>query len=384
MLTALEIPVRFLNGLVTIAFFFHLYRIYKKTQRRFYLYWGIGFVLYGLNILMRLGEGPSINQWLAGFFLLGGFICMIGGIADLLNRVSLFYVVLILPAALLILLVTPDPELLFVERLGWVISILPYLIIFLSFLLIQLNYASTIDLMLVGWGILLLSNIAWAFNAMEAYFVDIMAIFGKIVIFVGMIKPSFSLLVDDLKEFLISGNPTTYVTEVKGGVTLMSAGVERGAVMDWVVDKVRDNSLKGIRTILISTYDLISVNDLSSRRLEDKIYFVRMNAGGRSAKKIFEENLMLIDDDLNILELLFTDVVTYSNDKKLNCDIVLYSISSLIHNHGWRRVYSFLLSNMTQFKSSRVRLFLFYLPETHDDESEVKKFEAIADNIIEL
>jgi hypothetical protein len=370
--------------LVTIAFFFHLYRVYKKTQRRFYLYWGVGFVLYGLNILMRIGEGPSINQWLAGFFLLGGFICMIGGIADLLNRVNLFYVVLILPAALLVLLVTPDPELLLVERLGWVIGILPYLIIFLSFLLIQLNYASTIDLMLVGWGILLLVNIAWAFNAMEAYFVDIMAIFAKIVIFVGMIKPSFSLLVDDLKEFLISGNPTAYVTEVKGGVTLMSTGVERGAAMDWIVDKVRDNSLKGIRTILISTYDLISTNDLSSRKIDDKIYFVRMNAGGRSAKKIFEENLMLIDDDLNILELLFTDVVTYSNDRKLNCDITLYSISSLIHNHGWRRVYSFLLSNMTQFKSSRVRLFLFYLPETHDDESEVKKFEAIADNIIEL
>lgn len=384
MLADLEIPVRFLNGLVTIGFFFHLYRVYKKTQRRFYLYWGIGFMLYGLNILMRIGEGPSFSQWLAAFFLLGGFISMIGGIADLVNRISLLYVVFILPIALLVLLVSPYPEVMLVEQIGWVIGILPFLIIFISFLLIQVNFASSIDLLLVGWGLLLLTNIALALNAMEAYFVDVMAIFAKIVIFVGMIKPSFSLLVDDLKEYLIAGNPTAYVSEANGGVSLISTGVDRNTVLDWIVDRVRDNSTKGIRTILISTYDLISVNDLSSRRIEDKVYFVRMIAGGRSAKKIFEENIMQVDDDLNILELLFTDVVTYSNDRKLNCEIVLYSISSLIHNHGGRRMYSFLLSNITQFKSSRVRLFLFFIPETHEDASEVKRFEAIADSVVKL
>ncbi|MFH2110678.1 MAG: hypothetical protein ABIJ47_05390 [Candidatus Bathyarchaeota archaeon] len=358
--------------------------MYRKTQKRFYLFWGVGFLLYGLNILMRIGTGPSYSQWFAAFFLLGGFISMIGGIADLVNRISLLYVVLLLPISLLILLVSPYPDSVFIERAGWVIGILPYLIIFVIFLLIQVNFSTALDLLLVGWAVLLLTNIAYAFNAMEPYFVDIMAIFAKIVIFIGMIKPSFSLLVDDLKEFLISGNPTVYVVEENGGVTLISTGVYRNAVLDWIEEKVLDNSRKGIRTILISTYDLISVNDLTSKKIDDKVYFVRMIAGARGSMNIFEENIMQIDDDLNLLELLFTDIIKYSADRKLNCDIILYSISSLIHNYGWRRVYSFLLSNMTQIKASRVRLFLFFVPETHDDPSEIKKFESIADNIVSL
>jgi hypothetical protein len=384
MLSALEIPVRFLNAIVTIGFFFHLYRVYRKTQKRFYLYWGIGFLLYGLNILMRIGTGPSFNQWLAAFFLLGGFISMIGGIADLVNRINLLYVVLLLPASLLILLVSPYPDTVFIERAGWVIGILPYLIIFVLFLMIQVNFRSSIDLLLVGWAILLLTNIAYAFNAMEPYFVDVMAIFAKIVIFVGMIKPSFSLLVDDLKEYLIAGTPTVYVAEENGGVTLINTDVSRPAVFDWMEEKVLDNSSKGFRTILISTYDLISANDLASMKIEDKVYLVRMIAGARGSMNLFEENVMQIDDDLNLLELLFTDVIKYSAERKLNCDIILYSISSLIHNYGWRRVYSFLLSNMTQIKASRVRLFLFFIPETHDDLSEIKKFESLADNIVTL
>jgi len=333
---------------------------------------------------MRIGAGPSFNQWLAAFFLLGGFISMIGGIADLVNRISLIYIVLILPISLLILLVSPSPYSVFIERAGWVISIVPYLIIFVMFLMIQLNFRSSLDLLLVGWGVLLLTNIAYAFNAMESYFVDIMAIFAKIVIFVGMVKPSFTLLVDDLKEYLIAGSPTVYVDEENGGVTLVNTGVSRPVLFDWIEERVLDNSNKGFRTILISTYDLISLNDLTSMKIDDKVYLVRMIAGARGSMNLFEENVMQIDDDLNVLELLFTDIIKYSADRKLNCDIILYSISSLIHNYGWRRVYSFLLSNMTQIKASRVRLFLFLIPETHDDSSEIKKFESVADNIVSL
>jgi hypothetical protein len=380
----LEIPVRFLNGLVTIVMFYHLFRIYKKTQKRFYLLWGVGFLLYGINILLRLGAPPSFAQWFSAFLLLAGFISIIGGIADLVNKLGLIYIVLLLPISLLVLLLTQDPYTLFIERAGWVITVLPYLIICVLFLVIRVNYSASIDLLLIGWAILLLVNVAFAFNAMEIYYVEIMAIFAKAVILIGMTKPSFSLLVDDLKQFLISGSPKEYVSGVHGSISLVQTNGSRSNVLDWIEERAIENTDKGIRTILVSTYDMISPNEIQARNLTDKIYFVRMITGGRLIKNIFEENQMTIDDDLNILDILFSDIINYSNDRLLNCDIILYSLSSLIHTHGEKRVYSFILSMITPIKASYVRLYSLFNPATHDDKASIKRFEDIFDNVISL
>ena len=381
MYAALEVPVRFLNGLITVVMFLHLVRIYRKTQKRFYLLWGIGFLLYGLNILLRIGGAPSYTQWFSAFLLLAGFVSIIGGVADLVNNMGILYVILFLPIALLILLLTPEPYTVFIERAGWVVTILPYLIICVLFLLIRVNYSQSIDLLLIGWALLLLVNVAFAFDAMEVYYVDVMAIFAKAVILIGMTKPSFSLLVDDLKEFLLSGSPTIYTNVGQGQISLVESNGKREEIIDWIANKAEENTDRGIRTILISTYDMISLSDLQARNLTDKLYFVRMITGGRLIKNIFEENQMAIDDDLNILDIMFSDIIGYSNDKLLNCDIILFSLSSLIHTHGEKRVYSFILSVITPIKSSYVRLYGLFNPETHKDKADVKRFEAIFDKI---
>ncbi|MFH0896539.1 MAG: hypothetical protein V1850_00615, partial [Candidatus Bathyarchaeota archaeon] len=219
--------------------------------------WGIGFLLYGVNILLRIGGTPSYAQWFPAFLLLAGFISIIGGIADLVNKIGLIYVVLLLPISLLVLLLTPDPYSVFIERAGWVIGVLPYLIICVLFLIIRVNYSTSIDYMLIGWSILLLVNVAFAFNAMEIYYVEIMAIFAKAVILIGMTKPSFSLLVDDLKQFLISGSPTEYTSTGSGNISLVQTNGSRSAVLDWIEERSIENADKGIRTILVSTYDMI-------------------------------------------------------------------------------------------------------------------------------
>jgi len=384
MYASLEIPVRFLNGLVTIVMFYHLFRIYRKTQKRFYLLWGFGFLLYGINILLRIGSAPSYTQWFSAFLLLAGFISIIAGIADLVNKIGLIYVVFLLPISLLVLLLTPDPYSVFIERAGWVITVVPYLIICILFLVIRVNYSTSIDYMLIGWTILLLVNVAFAFNAMEIYYVELMAIFAKVVILIGMTKPSFSLLVDDLKQFLISGSPTEYSFGGHGGLSLVQTNGSRSSVLDWIEERAIDNTDRGIRTILVSTYDMISPNEIQARNLADKLYFVRMITGGRLIKNIFEENQMTIDDDLNVLDILFSDIIGYSNDRLLNCDIILYSLSSLIHTHGDKRVYSFILSMITPIKASYVRLYSLFNPTTHDDKSVVKKFEDTFDNVISI
>ncbi len=154
----LEVPVRLLNGIITLGIAFYLLKIYQKSKKRFYSLWATGFFLYGLNILTRVGTVPTIGQWLPAFLLLGGFISIIAGVADLVDRKRLILVVLILPATMLVIFLVPFSEILMIEALGWVISIMPYLLIIISLLYIRLNYPSSLDLLIVGWVNLLLAR----------------------------------------------------------------------------------------------------------------------------------------------------------------------------------------------------------------------------------
>ena len=95
--------IRLLNGLVTIFLAYPIYKVYSRTRRNFYLYWSLGFAIYGLNILMRISMVSSsreVTVWAFasfGMFLLGSGL-IIAGIGDLVNRSRQFLLsTLILP-----------------------------------------------------------------------------------------------------------------------------------------------------------------------------------------------------------------------------------------------------------------------------------------------
>jgi hypothetical protein len=356
-----------------------LYRIYNKTKKKFYLLWAFGFLFYGANIISRIGLDPRYGMTLTVLSLLFGFVFILAGIGELINKTRVMVLsTLILPVAMVILHFAVGPE-----SLGWGVSIFPYLMICVSLLLIRLSYSSTLDMLIIGWINLLLVNVAYALNLMDSTFVDIMAIFGKIVIYRGMTNPQFSFLVDDLKRYLISGYPAIYPNSGQGSFNLVSNGSnQKPKEIRWIIDRVGDNSKKGIRTILVTTYDLITPQDLKISGLDEGLYIVRMLQGGRGALKTFQEQVMIINDDLDQLGILFSDIINYSNEGKINCEIIIYTISNLIHTHGWKRVYPFILSQMTQLKSSKVQVYGFYYPETHENSSDVSKFEKLSDKII--
>jgi len=377
----LSILVRSLNGLITIGLFVLLYRIYSKTKKRFYLLWAIGFLFYGANIVSRIGLDPQFGMILTVLSLLLGFMFILAGIGDLVNRTKVMILsTLILPVAMVIIHFAAGPE-----ALGWGVSILPYLMISVSLLLIRLRYSSTLDMLIIGWVTLLLVNVAYALNLMNSTFVDVMAIFGKVVIYLGMTTSQFSFLVDDLKRFLISGYPAIYSNLGHGSFNLVSNGSNQKAKeIRWIIERVGENSKKGIRTILVTTYDLITPQDLRISGLEEGLYIMRMLQGGRGALKMFQEHVVIINDDLDQLGILFSDIINFSNEGKINCEIIIYTISNLIHTHGWKRVYPFILSQITLLKSSKVQVYGFYYPTTHENPAEVSKFETLADKIITI
>lgn len=384
----LLLPAMLVNGFSTIAFFPFLFVIYGKTQRRFYLLWGVGFLLYGVNIFIRaalpfLGLGGSINAQIFSFvFVLTGFILIITGIGELIDKARLTFIASMgMPLMLMILYFTTRQY-----DLGRAISLLPYVFISLSLLVIRSKYTSALDLLTIGWGILLLDNVGLAIDAINETLVEVFAIFGKLVIFLGMTSPRFSFLVNDLRKFLIAGLPSVYNDSPSYRMTLIDSRCEsKDKEIGWIRHKAKENSTRAYRTILISTYDLIVSSDLKEVEInEEDIYLVRMLTGGRGTLNVFEGHTMTINDDVNELDILFTEIIKFSENRKIRCEIILYNLSALIHTHGWKRVYSFLLSKIQQIKGSEVHIYAFYYPKTHENAADILKFEKIFDNIVTI
>lgn len=379
--------LRLINGVFTLAFFPNLYLIYRKTNRTFYILWGTGFLFYGINVIIRTSmlafNLESMNMEVFSFmFMVVGLILIITGIGDLINRTRLLLLAsLSVPLALIVLYFTTRPMF-----LGQMIAFMPYVFIAVSLLIIRIYFSATIDFLVIGWVMLALTNIGYGFGFISPLFVEVYVIFAKGILYYGSLYPRFSYLADDLRRFLISGVPTQYFDDLgEKFVLINSTAGKRNNEVQWIKNRIDENSKKAVRTIMLTTYDLISPNDLKATNIdEENLYVVRMVQGGKSAFDIFKEHLITINDDLNDLNILFTDILAFSSERKINCQIILYNLSSLIHTHGWKRVYTFLLSKISYLKNSNVYLYAFYYPRTHEVESDIAKFEQLADNVIEI
>ena len=194
--------VMLFNGLVTISFTPFLLRLYRRNRRNFYLLWGIGFLLYGLNIILRLFVTNPTDieieplEWLVFLFYSFGFMNIITGVGDLIEKARLAF------ASSLILFLMPIlvyylPDLLIP---AWMVTLSPYLIICVYLIFIRQRYRASVDLFLVGWVLLLLINISNPLGLIKPPYLDLLAIYGKIIIFFGMISTRFTYLADEIKQ----------------------------------------------------------------------------------------------------------------------------------------------------------------------------------------
>lgn len=305
------------------------------------------------------------------------------GIADLMNNPRLQYLSLIIPVLAVVeyLLPLSDPYKTFM--ITWTVSILTSFIITSSFLFIRYKYRFNIDLLIIGWSMLFLVDVSKATNLMDPLFQDITAIFGKILIFLVMLSPRFSLFVDDLKQIIISGQREEYPKQLQGSFNLVNPGTaQRNKEIDWIVEHIEENSQSKTKTVLVNVYDLIAMEEVQTDTRNDILYIVRMIQGGRGNPNLFEEKVSIINDDLNNLDILLTDAINYANSHNEVVDVLIYTLSSLIHTHGWKRVYAFILSKMSQLKNSKVQIYCFYYPDSHENKADILKFEKTADSVV--
>jgi hypothetical protein len=371
------------NGLVTIGFSPFLIKIYMRDRKQFFLFWGAGFLLYGVNIVIRAfansGSYPTPALWVAYACYMSGFTLIVTGNGHLIGQTKAWLAssaaIIIIPVAVYLL---SGPA-----ALGWAATLSPFILTSASLVFIKRRSPVPLDVFILGWLALFIVNLAVPLSLLSPDIIEALAIIAKTVIFVGMISPKFSLLEDDVKRFLISGLPREYLVEPRGRLTLVNPeGKMRSEEVKWIKEKVAENSANGLKTMLVSLYDLISPLDLDTDGLGRDLYFVRMKPGGSHDIRVFQENVATMSDDPSKFDMYLSDVITYSAERNLRCDIILYTLTWIIHSHGWKRVYPPFLSMASKLKGSQVNVYCFYYPTTHSDNAEIAVFEKIADRVI--
>jgi len=377
--------VRLLNGIVTISIFPFLYRMHVRNKKRFYLLWGVGFLLYGINILFRAivnlwaEDYTSSLLWISFVSYMLGNISIIVGIGDLVERTRVALLsLLLLPLVPFITYILSGPVL-----IGWSISLSPYLLICVGLIFIKRKFPAALDLFIIGWVFLFLINLAQPLSMIAPIYVDILAIIGKIVIFKGMTNPRFSFLADDMKRFLVSGTAEIYPQSVHEHILLVQLNPgHREEELEWISHRVKNNAKEGTRTILVVLYDLITPSNLREWGMkEEDLYLVRVLPRSEQKIQTFEDYAAVMSDSLLQLEILISEIISYSQERKTRIDFVVYTLSWMIHTHGWESVYSLLTSKISNIKNSDVQFYGFYYPETHPTE-EITKFERLADRIL--
>ena len=383
----IPVIVRFLNGLVTLYFLPFLLGIYRRRQKRFYMYWGFGFLFYGVNNLIRTwilyaGNSSIFPEFTAFLFQSLGFTLILCGIGELVDRTRLLCLLsLSVPLLMVLLYFTSRPY-----YVAQVIALAPYLYICACITFIRLIYDIDLDLIIIGWCIILLINVGYMFDYVSDVPADLLTVFGKAIIFYGMTKPRFTLLAEDFEKFLLSGSPVSYPDAAYDSITMIESNTRKRHEMAWLKKKVQANSLNGVRTILIIAYDLLSLGRLKKNGLfgVDGMYVIRMLTRPKSNVAAFSMPVMEIGDDLGELSLLLSDIESFTTEKKIRCEIIIYDLSTLIHINGWNRVYVFLISNIHELKKSKIATHFIYYPETHSNISEVEMLRQLGDQVVEI
>jgi hypothetical protein len=384
-----DTSMRLLNGLLTIYLAFRLFRLYSRNNRRFFLYWCLGYLFYGVNILFRVvfpanlvdPKGVDLfTTFFAFLFVSLGFAFLLVGLGEAINRVRYTVVVSVILPLFPIAQIVSGYILVNISILS---VVLPYAVMAISLFLIEWKFDINLRLLIIGWIVLLFANIGWFTSTMTLGLVDLFSALGKVIFFLGMIQPGFSLFIEDMRTFLIGGIPGIYHDELSGKMQLINLeNTTRDREIQWIKEHTLNNSKRGVRTILVVLYDIITVGDIMVEDVKKDLYFVRVLQGHRSSFRMFEEEVTTLDDDLNQLDLLFSDVFNFSLENKVPIEIIFFSLSQLIHTHGWKRIYTFILSKLPAVKSSKILLTMFYYPETHENRSDIVKFETLSDEII--
>lgn len=376
------------NGYVALTCGVYLLHIYTRWGRRnyFHLFWALGFILYGVGVLFRFSF--QVTSLLLGMLFTVSLTMFFIGTGFLFPKLKeVFLIVATITFLVLLAAYSGFSDLLFV------VAPIPYMLVASGIILLMKNYGKFFYSFFFGWIFLSIVDLAAFSGFLSWLYADILSILAKVLILYGAVNPMFAMVGVEMQRLLWR---TSQAPPVKRShFTLIKCSkTSHLREISWIKQTVTDNTKKGIKTFLLILYDLISLPELEDLEFlaHEDVHVVRVLRETEKAKlkeehdiKIFnKERFSVIKDDLTSLGLLISRIVRYSREKNVDCNILVYSLSWLIHTHGWRNIYLLLTYKIPEIKNSQVYLHAFYYPEIHENGVHRSTFEKLAEEIVTI
>jgi hypothetical protein len=315
--------------------------------------------------------------------LFGSLMFIIMGLGDLVEElVSTSLILGGLPIFLSVLYIrftTEEVFLLFNLGLyAFILWILPYL---------STKYSISLKYILLGLVSIFFVVIFENVGLFSGFVTELMHIGGKSLIFLGFTQPRFKFLAYDISGYLSAVDTSSSSNNNHNTkLILINSKIQesRDKDLEFFVNRLKRNLSKGVKTILVVSYDLIQLNDLRKHQVEpENLHIVRILSSGRGSgfRFSFDEHESIISEDLDDLDIIFSEIIENTEESNIHCEIFLYNLSTLTHLQGTKRIYGFIVSKISRLKNSNVCLFAYIHPETHNDKTEVALFESIADRV---
>lgn len=374
-----------LNALIPLLFSGHLYKLYSKYRKRNYIYWSTGFLFFSVsNIFIFLEDayGASIPILYTASTVTSmlSFSSIIIGIGHFIHKTRVFFILSAVVPTLTLVLNLLEYQTNMVEN----ITALVYLLLTLYIYWMRIKFELGLEIVDLGWVIILVANLGYIFGEMSLLMTYAFSIIGKIIVFLWMSRPRFVAFTEEIENFLVSGDPDPEIIE--SGISIIESSSHYEEDLQWMIRRFNDDALKDVRKILIMTPEICNSEELINSSLKDtpNLYIVQISNTFQPQKPAFFEKVVSISNDLNILNALLSEIITFVNEKSITTCIMINNFSTLVHVHGWRSIYSMLISNIPKLKQSNIATYLVTSPLTHENQHEVMQIRQFGDKIIPL
>jgi hypothetical protein len=369
-----------LNGLFTIAcgLIITYYAIKKLVTRSIFHYaWAAGFLIYGIEIFIRV---LGFNLLIAQLLYFSAFILFVIGIGYLCKNRQ--FIVIVSAAVAFLFLVFGLVS--FGLASQAFLEFTSYSVLFLSVGVAIFHhrrlFGRSADKLAIGWVLLYLTNLLLTGSG---WVVDAFAVAAKVIILFGVLEYDFVVIADKAQARRFPAPDAGYGQE--GGLKLLTPAENSNTTIkaaNWIKEKTSENVKEGIETIIFAFQDVFPHKELRAIKWvnPEKVSVYLFSSSAQKVKSEF----IVLPMGLTQIGAAFSQATSQCQKTEKGCTVIFLHLSLLIQVFGAEAVYNMLLNKMGYIRENGVTLYAIFYPTMHSDASVVSLFTRLADESIKL
>jgi hypothetical protein len=369
-----------LNGAVTVVcgLIIAYYAIKKKVTESFFHYaWATGFLVYGLEILLKAG-GFSVEIAQALFYF--AFVLLIIGILYLCRAKQLIVILGIGLTSLLIFSILVLCGIIPYSFLEFIVNTVIFLFVVVAIIQHRILFGKSANLLAIGWILLFLTNVLLQNSG---WISDAFAVTAKIIILLGVLDYDFVVIADKARARRHSAPDAEY--EQEGGLKLLTSVENSNTTtreVNWIKEKISENAKEGLETIIFAFQDVFPHKELRAikRISPEKVSVFLFSSSAQKAKTEF----IVLPMGLAQIGSAFSQATSQCQKTDKGCTVVFLHLSLLIQVFGAEAVYNMLLNKMGYLRENGINLYAVFYPIMHSDQSIISLYTRLADESIKL